>query len=440
MLDKRIVLVGHFGGGGEAVRKEEFVKTLAERAQKAKVKLLIIENSGANAGLEIDSSEHIFCVEYACRFPFDLKACFLGVLSILSGFLISFHDTVELLSRECLYAKDYTRSTWIKRFARVVSGWGRMKAVIHGISLSSNDILVTWGEVPTLHQLLRKEADKVHAGQVIAEYGELQACFFLSEAGLFADAWPTTQKPKFQKLELSRKNKETAKLLRCSSRENKISNKQYSDELGDLSSWICQRKVIFVPGLYSLGAGVAPSWSTLARRNSPFFADNLDLLRAVARVAERHGWVVLYKDHPNTSSYTPNRQILEPPSKNVRILGNVDIYDVLEASNIMVSLASKSVFLALFCEIPVVLAAPFTISGHDLAFELASDEELESKIVDAMDSDVDIQRLDDFNGRLMQYYLYSLNAGESYFERGPIDAADDLISFVKGERKHVSIG
>lgn len=437
MSKPRVIIVGHFFGEGETAKKLPFLRSLVEKTSRLNLELLIVENSGIDPFVTEFKDICISCREYAVRFPFKTLALAKGLIHLTGLFLTGTNDLVELISRDLSYTSKQRRANKIKSMAQFISGWGSMSKLVREISLSQSDTLVTWGEVPTLHRILRGQATKVGAKKVIAEFGELQECFFLSECGIFAEAWPTNEGEYFKSLKLDKKNKKLSKNLREFFRLNKISNKKYSSDLEDLSEWINERKVIFVPGLFSLGAGMTPRWSKLRKRNSPIFSGNAELLADVTKIASQNNWVVLYKDHPNTIEYMPHAMI-KGGGDYLKVLGSVDIYDVLLLSDVVVSLASKSVFLSLYCNIPVVLAAPFSLTGHNLVHEIDDASMLEDAICEALEATVNTEKLDDFNGRLLQYYLYSLANDDQWFPRGPEDAAKDLIEYVKGNRIKIS--
>ena len=445
MSNPRIVICGYFFSTEEArLGKGAFVQALTDTVKTKGYDLVVIENGeiGNSGTLALEADYKIPAYGFADRFA--LRDYIVGIVPALGHIRNDFRGFQDLMVRELKLA-EYPTANAAQKLKSIVKGFFHVSALhakIRQIQFQPSDLLLTWGTLPTLHSLLRRKASSHGATLVVAEFGELQKCFFLSEMGLFEDAWPSVHKTIFKGLPLDEVDREKAVAWRNNLCLNRVSGKNYQGDLSpELKKWINGRKVLFVPGLYPLGSGLFPYRTAAAKKLSPLYQTNEEFLMAVTKIAEAHDFCVLYKDHPNTYAYTPSHQLFLDENDHVMIVGDADIHDVLNFTDLMVTLGSKSAFISLCRGVPVVLAAPFSLSGTGLVFEVTSCDVLEECILQGLtESEVNLSLLDDYNARLIKYYLYSQHDdGGKWFSRGPQEAASDLISFLEGDRPFVSL-
>tara|TARA_R110000850_G_scaffold55877_13_gene132054 strand:- start:5856 stop:7457 length:1602 start_codon:yes stop_codon:yes gene_type:complete len=356
-------------------------------------------------------------------------------------------DDVLALEGELLKgAKSYVGK--LKSWLHLFCGLGRSVRVLESLELSPSDTVVIWSEHSSGARILIAEASKKNAKLIYSEYGELPGTIFVSECGMFHESWPYQNREQFSRLSVSEPVRSWTNSRLKELVEKKVSTKTYhspangGELLGGLDKYDA---VIYVNGDQSFCSGLLPRRSTFSQEYSPYFDSNLDMLSTVAEVAFANNWLVLFKNHPNIeksqSWATISENIWGP---HVRLLGNIDIYSVLEAADVVVSLGSKSTFLALASGVPVLLAGPYSITEESLKYGLVEmkgdapcidiiergiNQLLDASTVDAVDEEGYL----DFISRLIQYDLYEFEESE-LLSRGKGKFAQDLDSYLRGER------
>ncbi len=411
-----------------------------------------VEEVRLEPGERFDSPEGSI-VEY---FPNDLVRTRGDAADVLKGFALwwsrkeqklDWVDDVLALEGELL--KEPTSYVGnLKSRLHLFSGLGRAFRVLESLELSPSDTVVIFSEHSSGARILIAEARKQNAKLIFSEYGELPGTIFVSECGMFHESWPSRNREQFNRLPVSEPVKSWANSRLKELVEKRVSTKTYHSAAneGELLSGLDKYDaVIYVNAVQPFMSGLLPRRSSFSREYSPFFDSNLDMLSAVADVALANDWLVLFKNHPNIEKSQPWAAISENTwGSHVRLLGDIDIYSVFEAADAMISLGSKSTFLALACGVPVLLAGPYSISEESLKYglvEMKGDDLrldiiesginrlLDTRTVDAVDQEGYL----DIVSRLIQYDLYEFEESE-LLSRGKEKFAQDVDSYLRGKR------
>ena len=311
--------------------------------------------------------------------------------------------------------------------------------------INSADACVFHGNHPLLD--LAREFLRVQGVRtVFSEYGELPNTMMLSERTLFHDSWPRVEKDFFHRLPLKRSEfKSAARILDKIIEGNRLHDHRTCEANDDKGFAVDPGKfsaVVYVNGIEPILSGLFPRSAQESKRISPWFMTNQHLLDHVAEIAERHNFLVLYKDHPGV--FSSGRRRVESDSRFVRVIDkNIGLYEILDIADVMVSLSSKSIIFALLKGVPVCIPGTFTIPA-DLTPGVYEGLALERNLLTALSFErnarVDKRLLYEFLARLLRFYLYPVDhlrgSLTAFGYRSPYA---DLYSYVTGERKRVSV-
>lgn len=163
------------------------------------------------------------------------------------------------------------------------------------------------------------------------------------------------------------------------------------------------RLVVVLGGLDC--AGLHPRSIPAARFNSPGYDDSLDVARAVDRaLAGEPDLSIVFKAHPGEQANVTATQI-----GAVRVIGDVDATDLIEAADVVVAGLTGLGFETLLLKRPLVLVARSAIQGVGAAYEALDSEELGAALRAALrDGAADKQeRADRFLDGLLAHCLYA---------------------------------
>jgi hypothetical protein len=334
-----------------------------------------------------------------------------------------------------------------RMLVRGICGLGQVSRVFRRFSFCDGDTVIVWSEHMSGIRLLKREVRRSGGRLIFSEYGELPGTTFICDCGLFHESWPLRYKEKFSALPISSDEiAEMAKYL-----EN-IVNKRISSKVGQYASDLTfdalkvqkGKPIIYINGAQSQASGLLPRCSSFSKEYSPYFASNEAMLKYFSKLAEKHDWTILYKDHPNTCNYFPGRKLRDGAwGGHVKILENIDIYEILVLADLTVSLGSKTVCLSLLNQVPVLLMGPYSINPDNLSSGVYTSDDCEETIISAVQSarrdGVDGDEVTEYFTRMMKYYYYSMDDdAESLFGRGRQQFWKDFLDYMSGGRSVIS--
>jgi len=383
---RRLVLCGHFLDG------EQYARKRAVWLQDPKLKevfdsCIVLERSTRIKAFEQYPELQTWAKFESC--PNDLVRakvsissltwCLVAVIFFLLKRKSTFRDIVTLEKLYCTGRKNGIAK--IKSVIRGLCGMGKVYSSILRVGFKPSDCLVIWSEHGSGANMIKAVAKLKGSQILLAEYGEIPGTFFVSEKGMFHESWPSQNPDTFAKLEISKTDESLAYTAIQHVVRNSISTKLYTDEieLSDIGSGY--DGVIYVNAVHDFMSGLTPRCSAFSHDYSPTFASNREILDAVAQVAKRRNWLVLYKNHPNIFyGYSWAAVRHNNWGAHVRLLENVDIHTVLSASDVTISLGSKSVFLSLARGVPVLLLGPYSINSKTLRYGVVESNHIEQGI------------------------------------------------------------
>lgn len=449
-LPRRLLIAGSFAGDVNE-RKREFWLNSAEA--KKYFDTLHILNASESEYIQVDDFEEVYFPVWLCHSKADFCRCIWGVWVLLVLFFSSpriLFDVLILEFKTMSFTKGWHPSSARKLLVlslKGVCGLGLVFRQLHEFSLSDRDTVVVWSEHLTGMRLLKWEALRSGARLVFSEYGELPGTTFICDRGMFHESWPMRYQEQFCALPVSSDEIEEVQKQIQNIVNGKISSKvgQYATDVTLRALNLPKGKpVIYVNGVQSHASGLFPRCSDFSKEYSPYFGSNEEILEYFAKLAEKHDWTILYKDHPNTCNYFSGQEIRASAlGEHVKVLGNIDIYEILSLSDMTVSLGSKTVFLSLLNQVPVFLMGPYSLGSNDLGCGVYSGGVSEETIVSAIQSarcyGVDVDSLAVYLTRMMKYYYYSMDDdANSLFGRGRQQFWKDFLDYLSGGRCVIS--
>jgi hypothetical protein len=447
---KRLFIAGSFGGDRNQ-RKRDFCLNPGEA--KLHFDQLYLLNSHKSKHLKVEGFKKIHFPAWFFDTKLEPGRFIRGIFAILTLMLSDFQilrDVVVLelnaLPFEVKLDRKNGRKLW-SAILRGITGLGKVFRVFDRFDICDGDTVVVWSEHMPAMRLLKREIRRRGARLILSEYGELPGTMFFCDRGMFHESWPVQYKEQFQALPIS--SEEVAEMR---AHIEGIVKRRISSKVGQYESGLTLkelnvpegRPVIYINGAQAQASGLIPRCSSFSKEYSPYFGSNEAMLEYFAELAVKYDWTVLYKDHPNTTNCFSGRQLISDGwGDHVKILGNVDIYEILSLADLTISLGSKTVCLSLFSQVPVLLMGPYSINEDDLMSGVYSGGGSEAAIVSMVQSalrdGVDHDGVTKYFTRMMKYYYYSMDCDdESLFGRGQQRFWKDFLDFMSDGRSVIS--
>ncbi|WP_459937912.1 hypothetical protein [Desulfonatronum parangueonense] len=350
--------------------------------------------------------------------------------------VFNWEDAIYRGAKECIPPNNFR--------GQILHSINNLLSFTESVKFGEGSLLITHGHTP-ISFLLRSVSKKFKTKNVFAEHGELPNTMMLSENGFFYDSWPAIEQKTFMSLPLDEKLINSAANIVNQLSSARIAHKNYDVSDKNFLEFLDKKTVIYLNGILPTNSGILPRSSRESKVMSPYFENNIDLLIHLQKIADLNGWHIVYKDHPLVYTNSPGFAIKPEKFKfhNVHILRNIDIHDVFDVTDVMVTLASKSVILALARGVPVCIPGRFTIPKDAITpgFLESNNLELDIKILlnEKKEHRVNFNDFYKFVARLRKYYLYPIPGTEDEGTKKNGEAFHDLNEFMQGRRRRISL-
>lgn len=372
-------------------------------------------------------SDASFCLKTFCR----------GLMRVVVR-CWGFRDT-DVVRVECEHIlKRAGLVPKLKGLMRAVCGIDSFETLWSLLRLSHSDVLLVWGFHGSVYQILRARCELEGVTLIHANWGDLQGTFSLDTNGVYWGSSVRKRHDEFRKLPVDKQLLDESSAILEGWTGQKMTDRIFSHSFSKADSGIRENQpVIYVNGVDSLDSCLAPRNTKASHEYSPYFASNRDVIETVVAAADKNGWKVIYKDHPNVTVRGDKAAVRENLwGQSLSLPGNAEIHSVLTACDVVVTLPSKTTLLALAHGKPVLQLGPNTISSDDLKFGLfeAKSRDIEAVLKCILSNQekavVDRDGLICFVARLKHYYLFDFEGG-----RETCDEIADFLNAVRNKRQ-----
>jgi len=314
-----------------------------------------------------------------------------------------------------------------------------IKNVLFGLSIALNfphpyskltkdDLIIVFGAYYPFHKLLGYLAKNAGCKLVYCEYGMLPGYITIDGGGLNAESWPVVHNKLFDKLKITSNDNKKAKKYIDTIKNNRISMKKYRKKGKKIM--LMQQNKIFIVGIEPFGTGLIPRFSQISKRLSPYYASNVDLVKDVVNTYTNKNCVIIYKPHPNIH-YFPNYSERKQMPENVMFVDDLDIHDILDQSDLVITICSSVSHIALIRNIPCILVGKNALTNKGCCYELNNKDQLKSLIGRAIEQGVTKEQRGNFINyvsRELKHHMYSIRNDDGLFHRNFNNMYDNLMT------------
>lgn len=263
---------------------------------------------------------------------------------------------------------------------------------------------------PTSHRILAVLCKKHGIPVIYTHKGALPKTWALEIDGEMGESIPAIYPDDFRNLPVNTKEIEEAKYIWKYLNESKINRK--IQPRNDWKSTVLNRvkenrPVIFYAGLNDIQSGLAYYGESARTFHSPIFSSSLDAIPFLADLAKKNDWNFLYKPHP---MYRPTKEQKKCLPDNVIYVDAADINEVIDFSDVTITILSSTAYVALIREKPVVMLGYNQLRGKDCTYEAFSKDNIDAAITSAIKEGFSQKQRNAFTvhiAQLLKYYLYA---------------------------------
>ena len=266
-----------------------------------------------------------------------------------------------------------------------------------------------WNEFRFNHYLLAEMCRERGIEVSFMEFGSLPGTLVFDRRGQMGESSPAVDYEEFRQLSVTEEElaqaEETVAWLKASGLNR---NKQPSEEMEEkeeLKRLRPDRPVVLFAGQWDMASGMIPYTEHVRQYHSPVFESSLEALLALAKIAEKHDWNLIFKPHPNVrEEYDP-----ETLPSNVIFVKKCNINDLIDMSDVVATILSSTGYVSLIRDRATVMLGYNQLRSKNCTYDAFRPEDVEPALKAAVEQGYTAEQRAAFIRHVAQmskYYLY----------------------------------
>lgn len=269
--------------------------------------------------------------------------------------------------------------------------------------------VILWNEFYPFHQILRGCCKERRIPVRYMEFGCLPGTICIEKKGQQGESLVA------RKYKTFRRQKVTQEELVCARQTlvylkntglNRNEQPAFKAEMKKLKYWKPERKTILFIGQNDYESGMYPYTRKSRKCHSPVFHSTLECLEHLRILSEKLNCNLIYKPHPlvETAGRKRNKNM-----QNIDVLTEVDINDLIDKVNLVVTILSQGAYISLIRDKPVVILGYSQLKGKGCVYEAFKKEEITQTVETALTQGYTRRQKEIFEfhtAQLLKYYLY----------------------------------
>ena len=278
------------------------------------------------------------------------------------------------------------------------------------ISETRPDLVVIWHQFNPVSKLIHAICLEKKIKTIFIEYGVIPGTVNYDIFGQMGESIIATNVIAFNELKLKDEFRISAQDFIKKFNENRFSRHLpiLSESVKDvLLKKNVDKPIVFYAGQNDIDAGLIPRNEKSKKFHSPIFCDTLDAFYSLYGKTEAdNSFHLLFKPHPN---YTRIARDL-PDNENCTIKNDGDIFEFIEASEVVITIVSQVAYLAALMGKKVLMLGNNQIIASQLVKRISNRENLGEVLNDLIKANWDLENakfeFSDHIARLLQYYSF----------------------------------
>lgn len=260
----------------------------------------------------------------------------------------------------------------------------------------------------TAHSILREICKKERIPIIFTHPGILPGTFAFDIGGEVGESLPAIYAEKFTALSVSNSEiKEASEVWRYLA-ASKL-NRKFQPQNQCINYINSKRKqglpIVFYAGQNDICSHMVPYTQNTRKYHSPMFQSSIEAAVYLADLCKRNNWNFVYKPHPMFIQ----ENVKELLPANTIYIETGDINDIVDVSDVVVTILSQTNYVALIRHKPVVMLGYNQTRGKGCTYEAFEKDKIESTIMEALKNGFTKAQQDAFLlhiAQVLKYYLY----------------------------------
>lgn len=288
--------------------------------------------------------------------------------------------------------------------------------------------IIVHNKLYSMHDVIVKTCEEKGVKALYFEFGALPGTFALEDKGQMGASHVSTDYDEFRNLPVTQEEIEAAEEVCKYLKESGLNrNQQISKDNSEFWSKMVEgRPIILYAGQNDYDSGICPYTEYSKKFHSPIFKDSDEAAIYLAEIAKKYNWNLIYKPHPLPVKH--GRCLGNNIPENVIWVSDININEIIDKSDVVVTILSQVGDVALLREKATVMLGYTQLRGKGCAYEAYVREDIEKVLVDAVEKGYTVEQKKAFIRHVAQvnkYYLYDdLNPRDIRFGRSVVQCAE----------------
>lgn len=247
------------------------------------------------------------------------------------------------------------------------------------------ETVILWNEFYAFHSIFGAICRKKKIALQYMEFGCVPGTFVIEKEGQQGESFPAKYPGEFKKLPVSDQELQEAEAARQYIYQKRI-NRNIQPLYGEMAGMAVKRRsgrpVVAYFGQNDYESGLFPYTETSCRYHSPFLQSTREGLELLHLLSIKNDWTLLYKPHPLIESLGTDKG--EGEVRNCVRVHDKNIHEVIDCSDVVVTVLSQSAYEALFRNKPVVMLGYTQLRGSGAVYEAYGFHKVERTIKTAL--------------------------------------------------------
>lgn len=277
------------------------------------------------------------------------------------------------------------------------------------LTILSPKYILLWNEFYAYHHIFKAVCKELNIKIYYLEFGSLPGTFSIECLGQMGESFPGKKNKEFMKFPLKKNDISEAINVLDYMKNSKINRniQPINNNINSIKSRLKKdRPTILYAGVNDYESGLFPYTENTQKYHSPYIKSSYEGAKIIAEIAKRNNWNFIYKPHPRIEIISPSNTY--DFDENVIIANSVDINEVIEVSDVIVTILSQVSYTALINEKATVMLGYTQLKGKGCCYEAFSEDQLESSLVKAIKNGMTKEQKEAFIKHVAQMLKYNL--------------------------------
>jgi len=241
-----------------------------------------------------------------------------------------------------------------------------------------------WNAFYAFHLIIRGVCREMDVPVRFMEFGNIPGTFMVEETGQMGESIPAREPDTLLQIPVSeeeyRKTEQLIRELKASGANRNV--QPCNGKLETVKSRLLPgRPVILYAGQNDNACGLQPYTENSRKYHSPIFKSSDEAAIYLAGVCAEERWNFIYKPHPMMMEVCHVGELPE----NTILVNEVNLNELIDLSDVVVTIVSTVSYIALIREKPVVMLGYTQLKGKRCTYEAFREEEIKERFQEALE-------------------------------------------------------